>query len=105
MERDPLTDSMHVNYDTLNGNCPEYDEVMALFDDSTREFTSDSFNTKWREIGANSEKTSRRRRNRDEDEQAKKLERDLMENLESDTAPEQSDTQVYEWDEYNVSLF
>ncbi|WKY12908.1 hypothetical protein Q1695_004043 [Nippostrongylus brasiliensis] len=217
MERDPLTDSMHVNYDALNGNCPEYDEVMALFDDSTREFTSDSFNTKWREIGANSEKTSRRRRNRDEDEQAKhscdassedssdwecreerlmnrsfnefadigspergridrksasflldtssldasfcstrseatqartrkrlrarrlprsmsdgeqlivksglrtpvirrsptstplarstrllqKLERDLMENLESDTAPEQSDTQVYEWDEYN----
>lgn len=32
-----------------------------------------------------------------------KLERDLMANLESDTAPEQSDTQVYEWDEYNVS--
>ncbi|KAK6048731.1 hypothetical protein COOONC_13764, partial [Cooperia oncophora] len=34
-----------------------------------------------------------------------KLERDLMTNLESDTAPEQSDTQVYEWDDYNVSIF
>ncbi|ETN68407.1 hypothetical protein NECAME_15835 [Necator americanus] len=30
-----------------------------------------------------------------------KLDRDLLANLESDTAPEQSDTQVYEWDEYN----
>ncbi|VDM75062.1 unnamed protein product [Strongylus vulgaris] len=33
-----------------------------------------------------------------------KLDRDLLANLESDTAPEQSDTQVYEWDEYNVSF-
>ncbi|KIH55574.1 hypothetical protein ANCDUO_14268 [Ancylostoma duodenale] len=30
-----------------------------------------------------------------------KLDRDLLANVESDTAPEQSDTQVYEWDEYN----
>ncbi|KAK5966291.1 hypothetical protein GCK32_001595 [Trichostrongylus colubriformis] len=217
--RDPLTDSMHVNYDVINGNYPEYDEVMALLDDSAsvaREHISDSFNTKWREIGAHSEKT-RRRRTRDDNEDAKhscdasseessdwethddrimnksfndfsgcgslpgaridpksssflldsapldasfcstrseltqgrnrkrlrvrrlprsmsdgeqlipksgsytplirrsppstplarstrllqKLERDLMTNLESDTAPEQSDTQVYEWDDYN----
>ncbi|RCN52966.1 hypothetical protein ANCCAN_00962 [Ancylostoma caninum] len=34
-----------------------------------------------------------------------KLDRDLLANVESDTAPEQSDTQVYEWDEYNVSGF
>ncbi|KIH52006.1 hypothetical protein ANCDUO_17899 [Ancylostoma duodenale] len=34
-----------------------------------------------------------------------KLDRDLLANVESDTAPEQSDTQVYEWDEYNVSWF
>lgn len=222
VNRDPLTDSMHVNYDALNGNYPEYDEVMALLDDGTtnltRDHISDSFNTKWREIGAHSEKT-RRRRTRDDGDEAKhscdassedssdwecrddrlmnksfndfggcgslpgaridpksssflldsspldasfcstrseltqgqcrtrkrlrvrrlprsmsdgeqlivrsgaltpvirrsppstplarstkllqKLERDLMANLESDTAPEQSDTQVYEWDEYN----
>ncbi|KAK6758100.1 hypothetical protein RB195_015737 [Necator americanus] len=220
-DRDPLTDSMHVNCDALNGSYPEYDEVMALLDDAANlapAHISDSFNTKWREIGGNPEK-SRRRRTRDDDEEAKhscdassedssdwesrddrlmnrsfndfggggslpgaridpksssflldsspldasfcstkselthgqcrtrkrlrvrrlprsmsdgeqlivrsgaftpqirrsppttplarstrllqKLDRDLLANLESDTAPEQSDTQVYEWDEYN----
>ncbi|EYC29027.1 hypothetical protein Y032_0007g3548 [Ancylostoma ceylanicum] len=222
VDRDPLTDSMHVNYDALNGNYPEYDEVMALLEDGTNlapVHISDSFNTKWREIGGHAEKT-RRRRTRDDDEEAKhscdassedssdwesrddrlmnrsfndfgggggslpgaridpksssflldsspldasfcstkseltqgqcrtrkrlrvrrlprsmsdgeqlivrsgaftpqirrsppatplarstrllqKLDRDLLANVESDTAPEQSDTQVYEWDEYN----
>nr|CDJ83862.1 uncoordinated protein 83 [Haemonchus contortus] len=73
INRDPLTDSMLVNCDVLNGNSPEYDEVMALLDDSTsgaHEHISDSFNTKWREIGGQSEKV-RRRRIRTDNEEAK----------------------------------
>ncbi|KIH51358.1 hypothetical protein ANCDUO_18557, partial [Ancylostoma duodenale] len=48
-------------------------EVMALLEDGTNlapVHISDSFNTKWREIGGHAEK-SRRRRTRDDDEEAK----------------------------------
>ncbi|VDM61274.1 unnamed protein product [Angiostrongylus costaricensis] len=69
---------MHVNYDALNGNCPEYDEVMALLDETTpltreHHVSDSSFNTRWREIGgggAHLEK-GRRRRTRDDDDHAK----------------------------------
>ncbi|KJH52373.1 hypothetical protein DICVIV_01465 [Dictyocaulus viviparus] len=75
VDRNPLTDSMHVNYDVLNGSCPEYDEVMALLEETapTREQSvSDSFNTKWREIGGGGYlEKNRRRRAHDDDENTK----------------------------------
>ncbi|KAE9417426.1 hypothetical protein Angca_008545, partial [Angiostrongylus cantonensis] len=78
VDRNPLTDSMHVNYDALNGNCPEYDEVMALLDETTpltreHHVSDSSFNTRWREIGGGGVhlEKSRRRQTHDDDDHAK----------------------------------
>lgn len=63
-----------IRNDMLHANvCRFADEVMALLEDGTNlgpVHISDSFNTKWREIGGHPEKT-RRRRTRDDDEEAK----------------------------------
>ncbi|CAD6193828.1 unnamed protein product [Caenorhabditis auriculariae] len=62
-EQQHLSDSMYVNHDSLNNTLtfPEYDEVMAMFDeDLPCEGLNDSFHTKWRAI-ASKQKTSHKK--------------------------------------------